>query len=829
MKVSRRRPRRAVALVVAALLAFLAAFLLYLNYRVSRRLGGDPALAHTRFLADRFRIIPGMDIEGVELPDRLHRLGYRENGALRSPGTFRRTPGALDIYLRAFKDPDGDLPPRLARLRLAGTRVTRVIDLRAGRDRAQATLEPEVLNVTWDGAWETRRPVHLKELPPFVPRAILAAEDSRFYQHAGVDFISVLRASFVNLKEGRIEQGASTITQQLAKNFFLTPKRTWRRKSQEALLAWILEARMTKDEILEWYLNEVYLGHRGAANVIGIGQAARTYFGKEASRLSVGEAATLAGIIRAPNANSPLRSPDRARKRRDAVLDRMLEEGWLTPEEAAREKRAPLVVKSAGDPALDALFFLEEVRREVAAELSNDAIMDGRLQVYTTLDPLMQRAAERGVKTSVERLERSHAWLRRAKTPLEGAFVIVDTRDGGVKALVGGRDFAGRPFDRAVRARRQAGSTFKPFVYLAAFQSRPREVTASTILEDTPLSIRTGGQIWQPADYDEHFRGRVTVRTALENSLNIPTVRLSQEIGVDTVARTAAAAGWRGDLPRVPALALGVAETSLLDLAGAYTVFPRLGDPVAPRLVRGVVRPDGKVLFARKPEVRHAADARAAYLVHHLLEGVVDRGTARGVRARGFEDPLAGKTGTTNDYRDAWFVGYTPDLVGAAWVGFDGGTPIRLSGAASALDVWAQTMRPILGALPSHTFTVPDGIVFVDVDPASGLLPAWECPSTIRQAYLAGTEPRTPCVSRPDLLASGGPIVEPLEAPARLIRVWVNQVRRILGGSSQRRPPPRAEPPPETRRRYDTEENGATDNLDRLRGTWERGRQERQR
>jgi len=820
-----RRARRARLVLLGALLVLFAGYLGYLNHRVTRRVGGDPARAGTRFLADRFRIVPGMDIEGAALFPRLERLRYRMDPGLPGPGTWRRVPGGIEIRLRAFRDPRGELPERRARIAMAGARVEAITDLAHNVPRAQATLEPMVLDATWTGRWEARVPVHLADLPPHVPRAILAAEDARFYRHSGVDFLGVIRAAWVDLRERRAAQGASTLTQQLAKNFFLTPERTVRRKTQEVLLAWLLEARMSKDRILEWYLNDVYLGSHGAANVIGIGEAARVFFGKDARALTVGEAATIAGIIRAPNLNSPLRHPERARTLRDAVLDRMAENRFITAREEATAKARPLRVRAGSTTGVEGLFFLQQVRREIEERLGEDAVEDGRLDVYTTMDPFLQDRAESRVRRALERLERSHRWLRGGKTPLEGAFVLVDPRDGAVRVLTGGRDFARRPFDRAVRARRQAGSTFKPFVYLAAFETRPRTVTASLLLDDTPLSIPSGAGVWRPVNYDERFRGAVTVRTALENSLNVPTVRLSQHIGVEAVAREAEAAGWQGDLPRVPALALGVAETSLLDLAGAYTLFPRGGSPIEPTLLRGVIDPRGRIVWRADPKPRPRLDPQATYLVHHLLEGVVERGTARSLRARGFKGPLAGKTGTTNDYRDAWFVGYTPGLLGAAWVGFDDGRPLRLSSAGTALEVWAAAMGPILPLTPPGEFAVPPGIVFVDVDPASGLLPAPECPRTIPQAYLAGTEPGELCLRRPEVWASRGPIEEPLEASVRILGGILRGVTGIFGGGGGER----EKEPREPQRGKSTPIDRIERELERLRDSWGRGRSERER
>jgi penicillin-binding protein 1B len=828
-----RTLRRGLILLVLAAVALLVLYVFALDRRLDARLAGGPSRAWSRFFTDRLRVVPGMDLEKSGLLSRLERLDYRLDATLKEPGTWRRRAGAVDIHLRAFRDPEGALPARIARLRVAERRVRSITDLRGGVERRQATLEPLQLDVTWNGSWEARRPVRLADLPLHVSRAVLAAEDERFYHHPGIDLIGVLRAIFVNLRAGEIRQGGSTLTQQLAKNFFLTPERTWSRKAREAVLAWMIESRLTKDEILEWYLNEVYLGRDGAANVIGIGQAARTFFAKRPGELTPGEAAAIAGVIRAPNRNSPLRYAERARRRRDTVLDQMARAGFLSREAAEKGRRARLGVRRASRPALEAPYFLEQVRLAVERRLGSGAISQQRLDIYTTLDPAMQHSAERGVRRTLARLEKAHPWLRRGAAPLEAAFVVLDPGDGSVRALVGGRDFARRPYDHAVQARRQSGSTFKPFVYLAAFESQWRTLTPSSRLEDAPLSLRSGSRIWEPVNYDGRFRGTVTVRTALEKSLNVPTVRLSRMAGVENIAQVAASAGWEGALPRVPALALGVAETSLIDLAGAYTLFPLLGAAAEPFLLRGVMNPRHEIRLRPERETRQAADPRAVYLVHHILEGVIDRGTARSLRAQGFTRAIAGKTGTTSDFRDAWFVGYTPALVGAAWIGFDDGRPLRLPSSATALKLWASAMGPIFDGRPARVFTVPRGIVFRQVDPASGLLPAPACPESIREAFLEGTEPHVDCERRTRLIASRGPIPEPLRIPGRKIGGFFRRILDIFSGGDRNAPPerpPEAAPAPPARGdRPPAREGTSGGELERLRETWEAGRTERER
>lgn len=781
MGVTRFLPgRRAARLVLLGIVLALVADAALLHHRVAERFAAGPARLHTRFFTDRLRITPGTDVDRAGVLRMLERLDYRRDDGLARDGTWRRRRNAIEIRARAFTDAIGPIPARTARLVLDGARVVAVEDVPTGERQRQLTLEPAWLGATWNGRWELRRPVALGELPAHVVDALLAQEDQRFYHHVGIDVFGIARAIAVNVRARRLVEGGSTITQQLARSVFLSGARTWRRKLDETLLAFLLELRFSKRELLELYVNEVYLGAHGGTSIVGYGQAARTFFGKPASALTVGEAATLAGIIRAPNPGSPLRHPARARRRRDAVLDRMAASGTLSPAAAAAAKRAPLdALAPAKADALDGAFLLETARQELERAVGEAAVRDGGLDVQTTMDWTMQRDADRGVASGLATLERTHRWLRDREPPLEASFVLVDVRDGAVRALVGGRDFPRRPFNRAVAARRQAGSTFKPFVYLTALRRDPARYTATTLLEDRPLVVRTGGDVWEPANHDQRFRGLVTMRSALERSLNVPTVRLAMDVGIDAVAATARAAGWTGDLPEVPALALGATETSLLDVAKVYTGFPRLGSVVTPYVVRRALGRRDAVAYRREPAEARPYDPTSAYLVHAMLEGVVDRGTARSLRTDGFRGPLAGKTGTTNDYRDAWFVGYSPELLAAAWVGFDDGRPLKLPASATALEVWKAAMRPILGAHAGGRFAVPDDVTFVEVDDATGLRATPSCPGR-REAFRAGTEPAAYCDERRAAVESPD-FDEPLEVPRRIFQQWTREMRRLFG------------------------------------------------
>jgi penicillin-binding protein 1B len=729
-----------VAAVVTGAVAAGAAFG-SLNERVAAAFWGRGA-ERVRLFSAPFRVRPGVDVAAAGLPSRLLRLGYRSSGGAPEDGWFQSGEGSLEIGLRGFANGDIEQIADRFRIELAGTVVRRVHRMPSGEEVGEVWLEPEPL-----GRWEGREsqaitPVRLDALPPHVVRAVLAAEDVRFATHPGIDPVGIVRAAWANFQAGGIREGGSTITQQLVKNMMLGAERTWPRKIEEALLAVVIDFRFTKQEILQTYLETVYMGRIGSIPVRGLAQAARGFFAKEPEELSAAEAATLAGIIRAPNATSPIRHPERARARRDHVLSVMAQHGWLDATELARSTAAPVVVRHR-EP-LTAPYFVTEVARRVDA-LAVDGGRD--LSVFTTLDVELQHATEEIVATEIAALEQRFPALRRPGRPVEAAAVVVAARTGEVVALVGGRDRSRSEFDHAARARRQPGSAFKPFVYLAAVDAPADPLTPSTVLVDRPLLLRESGRVWRPRNSDGRFLGRLTVRQALEQSRNVPAYHVGESVGMARVRDLAANAGL-DELPDVPSLPLGTGEVTLLDLTAAYGVFPNLGEFLPPSLIRAMSDDAGASVPLPPSFVRRVAEAASTYVVSHLLEGVVERGTAKDVRRLGLDAPLAGKTGTTDEQRDAWFVGYSPDFVVGVWVGFDDGRSLGLNGASAAIPVWVPIMRRILAAYGTSHFPVPAGVVFRDVDRRSGLLATSACPDSVHEAFVSGTEPVRTCESR---------------------------------------------------------------------------------
>ena len=601
----------------------------------------------------------------------------------------------------------------------------------------------EVMKVYGVG-WRVTPPVDLRSLPAHVPNAFIAAEDVRFRSHPGLDPIGMGRAFFANIRAGGVAQGGSTIPQQVVKARFLSLERTWTRKITEILLAIALDWSLSKDEILSIYLNEIYLGHSRGRPILGVDEAAHFYFNKPPSQLRVDEAALLAGMVRAPNRDTPEKRPEVARRRRDAILAVMRDRGWITRDLFEGAIRRSIDLGRRGYVAQPRFpFYLRALRADLVRQIGVAPLQQGGLVITSEIDPGAQEAAERAARRGAQQLEARYSWIRAQsrQEPLEVAILSVDPRTGGIRALVGGTDFNRSPFDRTTNMRRQPGSAFKTFAFLAAIVSK--RVTPASLLLDAPVQIRLAGEkTWEPHNYDERHRGRVTVREAFEESLNVPTVRLAQHIGVRSVVRTATRFGFSEDFDAVPALPLGVTEVSMRELTAAYTPFPNLGIRVEPYILREATNRVGKTLYTHKPSSKRVVDASSAYVMHSLLRGVVRRGTASRLKRYGL-DYVAGKTGTTNDYRDAWFVGYTTDLVTTVWVGYDRGLPLRLSSAEAAIPVWGSYMSAV--DLDEKGPAPPAGVTFRDIDPESGMLWRSGCPGPIREVFLDGTAPTRHC------------------------------------------------------------------------------------
>jgi len=751
----RRRPRRTtrrylLLLALGSLVAFagaLAVACLDANWRFAHHAAPPPV----RIYSAPFPLAEGTVIAADDLAERLARLGYRQvQGKPQTPGEYSRGFRTWTIALNRFEGPGGSADPGIVRVRLSFGRIAGVESAAGGRAIAGARLEPEPLGILSGDVREERLPVALGDLPDDLRHAVIAVEDRRFASHPGVDPIGIVRAMWANLRHGEVVQGGSTITQQLAKNLYGGQEdRTLTRKAWETLAAVSLEMTRGKDAILERYLNEIYLAQRGPFAIIGVGAAARHYFGKEARYLDLPESALLAGLIQSPGRYQPYRHAQAARDRRDLVLKLMWEEGFIDQARYIRAVATPLNLRPepSETPRL-APFFLDYV----AETIKRTGLAEGHgagLLVFTTLDPLIQARAEAAVARRLAEYERGNRQLRRMPGGgLQAALVALRPADGSIIAMVGGRNYGESQFNRATQAHRQPGSLFKPFVYLAGFalaqQAGDSRFTAATVLDDAPLEMVVAGKSWSPQNFDREFRGPVTARMALSRSLNVPTIRAAEAIGLKEVVRTARRAGIVSPLEPVPSLALGTFEVAPLEIAAAFTTFATLGRRASPRAIAAVLDARGNPVEVPPPDLHEAASPQASYLAVDLMRDVVREGTAAGLGEWRIDADIAGKTGTTDDGRDAWFIGFTPEYLALVWVGFDNNRPLRLGGATLALPIWADLAA---GAAldPRRQWEEPEGFVRADIDPTTGNLSGWRCPASIEEIFIDGTEPTQTC------------------------------------------------------------------------------------
>jgi penicillin-binding protein 1B len=684
--------------------------------------------SEVRVRSEAYPLIAGRTVAQTALLERLDRLGYqRVKRRPERPGRFFYGHEVFWIYRRAHRT-NGKNREAV----LVGLRLRRDDGMILGGVRADGVefaldrpglfwLDSEILSESLEGDRAERAPIHIDALPDHVWQTVLAAEDARFFEHGGVDAKSVARAALANLRAGGVVQGGSTITQQLIKNRDLTPKRTMSRKVSEAVRALALEAEHDKREILQAYLNQVYLGHVEGLAVHGIGAAARVYYSKRATRLTLAEAATFAAMIQGPNRLSPLRHPDRVVERRNWVLDRMEEQGWASGAKvrAAADEGLALRPSTPANPA--PLHFLNWASEFTHESVPSRLDKQRGVVVETTLDPWLQHLAERSVRRRLERIRRGHRRLRNKE--LSAVLVALDADTGAVLAYVGGDPDRRRDeFDRARSARRQPGSTAKALVLLEAFETcGGREpLHPSSRVADEPLRIDLPSGAWSPENYDGRYRGTLDVRTALVDSLNVPFVRIARWCGYERTARRLERSGLEMPEDPPPSFALGSVETTPLELAAAYTVFATPGARLEPHPLRRIEKPGGDSLARVKPRRKRVVHPSTAYLVRSLLTSAVESGTARGVAIDGLD--VAAKTGSTSGLRDAWLVGHAGSLVTVAWVGLDDGGRLGLTGSKGAGPLWKEFMAEAVPARPGRTIRMPSGLVERHVDPRTGLL-----------------------------------------------------------------------------------------------------------
>ena len=700
----------------------------------------------------------GEKIEIKEIAAQLRRAGYSDQGDGRSPmGSFRLFEGGIEIK----PGPDSYHSQESAVVRFRGGRVDS-ISSKSG-DLAAYELEPQMISSLFDAGQRSKRQlVKYEDIPKLLVDAVLAIEDRRFFQHGGVNFIRLAEATWVDVTHQRHEQGGSTITMQLSRAFFLTPQKTVKRKLSEMMIALEMEQKFSKQQIFEFYANRVDLGQRGSFTISGFAQASQAYFNKDLKDLSPAEAALIAGIIQAPSYLSPYRHPERALERRNLVLESMVETHAISQADAEKAKATPLKLAPPNVEASDAPYFVDLLRETLISRLDERQMNEQGYRIYTTLDPDLQKAAASAVETGMKLVDEQVTKLRTKRTKIgknkyetkvlpgpqaQVALVAMDPHTGEVLALVGGRNYGLSQLNHAV-AKRPTGSIFKPFVYAAAMNTALDGAnpvfTPASMVPDEPSTFSYGDQIYEPRNYKEEYHGEVTARYALAMSLNNATVKLAEQVGYDKVADLARSAGIVS-VKATPAMALGAYDATPVDMAAAYTVFANSGERISATVVNSVRNANGDVVLDFKPDHRPVLDARVAYLMTTMMEGVMNSGTAYVVRQRGFTSPAAGKTGSSHD---GWFAGYTSNLLCIVWVGYDDYSDLRLSGAQTAAPIWAEFMKKAV-TLSQYSdakpFSQPSGVVDVQLDKSTNLLATPSCPETYSVAFIAGTEPNETC------------------------------------------------------------------------------------
>jgi penicillin-binding protein 1B len=710
---------------------------------IDARLHGEMRRTDPRVFARPFELRPGQSLTTRQLDSRLNDLGYAHRARAEEPGEFMIGRDAIVLIPR-----EGDRKGKSVRVvfgrRTKQGEVTAIerIELVPSNQRVtRLTLESPLITALITTSRQKRRDVPLAAIPQRMVQAVLAIEDRRFYAHPGIDPIGIVSAVVRNIfGDKTYVASGSTLTQQLVKNTFLTPEKTLKRKMTEWFMSVALERRLTKDQILELYLNDVALGQRGSFAIHGVGEAARLFFAKDLANITVSEAATIAGVIQSPSRLSPFRNPERATERRNVVLASMADAGYISADAAERASREPLQIVARALEA-EAPYFVDFVSQELQDKYPDAGAVD----VYTTLDLHLQRIAHDTVRDGLVRLDQRLA--RRRRTP-QAALIAVDPRTGEILALVGGRSYNQSQYNRAVTARRQPGSVFKPFVYLAAFEhayeTGRHDVTPAMVVFDEPTAFAFNDEMWNPSNYEGEYDGPITLRRALALSRNIATIKVAEDTGYDHVASLWKRVG-AGTSPRpYPSIALGVFEATPYEIASAYTIFAN-GGTLKPLRAFSRIVSGGRDLAIKAAAPRTIARRDTTFLVTNMLRSVLNEGTGAGARAAGFALDAAGKSGTTNDLRDAWFVGFTPELLTVVWVGLDDNQPLGLSGTQAALPIWTSFMSRALAGRPSVEFDVPEGITFVEIDRDTGKAAAPGCPRIFREAFIPGTEPTEVC------------------------------------------------------------------------------------
>jgi len=735
----------------------------YIKYQkiVEKRMSG-PIFANTaKIYAQPRSVRVGQKADPREIANYMRHAGYTEAGEQGKSklGTYRLVSGGVEIKPgeESYYNPEG------AMVHVSQGVVDRINSMGDSRDNLTAyELEPQLVTGLFDAQQRSkRRLVKYDDIPKIMVDAVTSIEDRRFFYHSGVNYWRLMQAALIDLKEGGNRQGGSTLTMQVARGFFLSPEKKLKRKLTEILISIELEQRFSKKQIFELYANQVDMGQRGSFTITGFGEAAQAYFGKDLKDISLPEAALLAGLVQRPSYLSPYRHPERALERRNLVLEAMVETGDITRDQADKAKATPLKLAPQNVEASDAPYFVDLIRDQLVTKYGDDDLNQDGYRVYTTIDPDLQKVAAESVSTAIKEVDQQVNKLRTRRVKVgkkfetqvmpgptpQVALVAMDPHTGEVLALVGGRNYGFSQLNHAV-AKRPTGSIFKPFVYAAAVNNAITNeqpvFTPATLVDDSPTAFINGDDVYTPRNYKEEYHGQVTAQFALAHSLNNATVKVAEMVGYDKVANLARIAGISSVKP-TPAMALGSYDATPLEMASAYTVFTNAGQRITPIMVKSVRDPNGDVVDNYQPQKTQVLDPRVSYVITAMLEGVMNNGTAANVRLRGFTAPAAGKTGSSHD---AWFAGYTSNLLCVVWVGYDDYSDIKLSGAALALPVWTEFMKRAIN-LPEYSdvkpFAPPQGVVELTLDKSTNQIATPACPDDYTTAFIDGTQPTRTC------------------------------------------------------------------------------------
>jgi len=727
------------------LIAGMAIYSYTLSSQIEQRFSARKWSIPSKVYSDTLLLYPGQQFKQSVILDKLVRLGYHGVSRIpEKPGEYSHDKKTLTVFLRELKTPEQSREAFPVTLAFEDNRILSISNYADAAPIGLLELEPEEIMLFFGPEREQRRLISIKQVPDHVIHAVLAAEDTRFYSHKGMDFSGILRAVYVNLRHAGIRQGGSTITQQLVKNYFLTPERSFTRKFKELCMSVTLEVMYEKDEILEIYLNEIYLGQKGSAGVNGIGEASVFYFDKPVTELTVPEAAAIAGLIRGPNRYSPYKDAERCRVRRNQVIEAMHRNNWIDDMQYHQAMIAPVTPAGYKAYGKKAPYFMDYLAEQLKTLYSADDLSSLGLSVYTTLDIDVQNAAEAALEKGLSRLEALSPNLKNPdpKSRLQGVVIVMQPQTGNILAMVGGRDYHASQFNRAIHAHRQPGSAFKPFVYAAALDP----YTPASLLSNIPKTYDIDGIAWKPKNFSEHPDKYVTMRTALARSLNIPTVDLAMNCGLDKIGETSKEFGFSTIKTVYPSIALGAMPVIPLELARAYCPFAANGILPFPLSLKEVADEKNQSLERRHMQIARAISPEKAFLVNSMLQSVVNEGTAASLKHRGVSYPVCGKTGTTNDSRDAWFIGFTPDILALVWVGLDKGESSTLSGAKAALPIWAELISQIPQHVSGNGFTMPQGVTKSVICAKTGMLAVKNgCPEPVEEFFEIDQAPTAFC------------------------------------------------------------------------------------